>query len=66
MELELKATLNLREYPFRESGILFPLSQTRLKLLIVLQSTKDGEYVIFKENDAFGGSVVFIGSNAKN
>jgi hypothetical protein len=31
-----------------------------------LQSTKDGEYVIFKEKDAFGGRVVVIGSKVKN
>ena len=66
MELVLKETLNLLEYPFRLRGMAFPEVHTILKLAIIFVSTKPGTNVTLTEKLIFAGTTPLSGENPKN
>ena len=66
MELVLKNTLNLFEYPLRLRGMVFPELQMILKLDIIFVSTNPGMKVTLTAKLIFGGTIPLSGVNAKN
>ena len=66
IELALKDTLNLLEYPLRHRGIVFPDLHTILKLAIILVSTNPGIKVILTAKLILAGICPLSGVNPKN